>query len=423
MWRALVLRAGESGCTAEVKADLGDVGKPNGLTTTREFDIEVLPRGKNFKQVLAQCPRKSKQGNMSKIRRTSPRNLGYLPLEKLGKIPPRRFPEHELCFYLHDMMTQLIVEIESIDFRSAHFDLSESAHQAASGGSEQLIDHLLQSEHRPRAARMMLNHVLVALASDYLHFVYEALIALSKRKFAVAFSLLRKPFKENLLHMTWMLGDADDYFDKFERSPAVFMESRKTDSAFRAKLFDKALQRCILSESFDAALIERLIYDKDDSISLASLFDKATHLVTGARALRTEPMNLNFIFKDPRDDDIYDSCYSIIAMVLMYSFSILSSEIEKTAPIDTGYIRRRLLVSFMIYESLFTRGVPKIYRSLERGLKGLFSCSVCKGALKARRELVPRLLISERIICPHCDSDVDVPILWLMSQAEADIAH
>jgi hypothetical protein len=360
---------------------------------------------------------------MPRLRRASPKNLGYLPLEKLGMIPQDRFPEHEFCFYLHDMMTQLLVEIESIDFRSAHFELSESTQETASGDSEQLIDHLLQSDHRPKAARMMLNHVLVALMSDYLHFVYEALVALSKRKFAVAFSLLRKPFKENLLHMTWMLGDAEDYFEKFEKSPAVFMESRKTDSSFRAGLFEKALQRCILSESFSPVLIESFIYDKEDPISLASLFDKATHLVTGARALRTEPMNLNFIFKDPRDDDVYDNCYSLISMILMYSFAIVSSEIEKSAPLDTAYIRRRLIVAFMVYESLFIKGIPRIYRSLERGLGGLFSCSVCKGALKARRDQVPRLLISERIICRHCGSDIDVPILWLMSQAEADIVR
>lgn len=348
-------------------------------------------------------------------------SLGYLPQEKLGTIPTKNVPTHEFCFYLHDMMTQLLVEIESLEIRSASFELSEADQQAINPSSDQLFDHLLSSEHRPRAARLMLNHVLVALTSDYLHFVYEALIALSKRKFAVGLSLLRKPFKENLLHMTWMLGDSEDYFDKFEKSPAKFMESRKTDSIFRAKLMEKALKSCILAENFSPSLIENLIYNKNDPNSLAPLFDKATHLVTGARALSTEPLNLNLIFKNPRDNDIFDECYSGIALVLMYSFAIISSEIEKVAPLDTSYVRRRLLIAFMIYQALFIKGPPNLYRTIEKTFGDLLSCTVCQAKLRSRKSEIPRLLVAERIVCRSCKSDIDIPILWLISKAKIDI--
>lgn len=350
-----------------------------------------------------------------------PRGLGYLPPEKLGKIPSRNTPEHEFCFYLHDMMGQLLVEVECRNIRSASFDLSEAGEEAAFRGTDELIDFLLRSKDRPKAARLMLNHVLVALTSDYLHFLYESLIALSKRKFAVALSLLRKPFKENLLHMAWMLGDAADYFERFEEAPAILMESRKTDRALRTAIMAKALDHCILSETFDAGLIERIIYDKDDPRSLALLFDKATHLVTSARALRTEPMNLNFVFKDPRDNDIYENCYSSIAMVLMYSFAILSSEIGKVAPLDDAYVRRRLIVAFAVYQALFGKGRPSLYRILERAMGSLLACPVCKHRLTVRKAAVPRLLVSERVVCSDCRSDVEIPILWLLAQANIEV--
>jgi hypothetical protein len=349
------------------------------------------------------------------------RTLNYLPPEKIRSIPIKYVPQHEFCFYLHDMMGHLLVEVESLNIRSATFDLSEVDQRAADEGTDQLIDHLLRSPHRPKAARLMLNHVLVALFSDYLHFVYEGLTALSKRKFAVGISLLRKPFKENLLHISWMLGDSEAYFDKFEADPAMFMESRKTDSALRADIMAKALSKCILSDSFDPGLIERIIFDKDDPRALAPLFDKATHLVTGARALRTEPMNLNFIFKDPRDNDLYQSSYPAIALILMYSFAIFSSELEKVTPLDIGYVRRRLLVAFIVYQALFGRGVPTLYRILERALGDLFKCTVCKSNLRAKKSEIPRLLISERINCRACRSDIHIPILWMMSFSDIDI--
>lgn len=354
-------------------------------------------------------------------RQPTPKSLGYLLPEKLYALPARNMREHEFCFYLHDMMAHLLVEVEALQVRSAHFELSGEVQHAAAAGTEHVLEYLLRSKDRPRAARLMLNHVLVALTSDYLHFLYEGLVALSKRKFVVAFSLLRKPFKENLLHISWMLGDSEDYFLKFEEAPSVSMESRTTDRARRIAIIRKALESCVLSEAFDAPLIESFIYDKDDLRGLAALFDKATHLVTGARAIRTEPMNLNFVFKNPADNDLFESCYAGIALVLMYSFAVLSSELEKITPIDKDYVRRRLLVAFMVYEALFSKGIPTLYRSLERDLGDLFKCSVCGSKLKARKKDVPKLLVSERITCRICRSDVDIPILWLMAQGSVDV--
>lgn len=346
-------------------------------------------------------------------------SLDYLPPDKTGSIPARYVPHHEFCFYLHDMIGHLLVEIEGKDFRSARFDITDSDNGVddASG----LIDALLKTRHRPKAARLMLNHVLVALTSDYLHFVYEALISLSKRKFAVSFSLLRKPFKENLLHLAWMLGDSESYFLSFEADPAKFMESRKADILFRTRIIEGALSRSVLPDSFDSSIIERIIYDKDDIMGLASLFDKATHLVTSARALRTEPMNLNFIFKDPRDDDVFSSSYSSIALILMYSFAILTSEVDKVASLDVPYVRRRLLIAFMVYQSLFDSGPPTLFRVLERQLGDFYKCTVCHSPLKAKKPQIARLLVSERFVCGNCSSDIQLPILWFMNAAQVEI--
>ena len=346
--------------------------------------------------------------------------LNYLPAEKIGAVPPKFVARHEFCFYLHDMILHLLIEVENLKIRSGKFEISPSDQAIIQGTSEDFLDFLLKSDHRNQASRMLLNHVMVALVSDFLSFVYEGLIALSKRKFSVGFSLLRKPFKENLLHLSWMLADTVEYFEKFESSPATLMESRKTDQVARVKIIEKAIENCFIKDLFNAENIEKVIYDKNYDAGLASLFDKATHLVTGARAIRTEPLNLNFIFKDPRDDDIFESAYSSISLVLMYAFTILSSELEKITPIDTSYVRRRLLISFMVYQSLFLKGPPKFYKALEKALGDLVKCSVCKSRYKAKKAAVPRLLISERFECPECSSDVSFPILWLMGQGDVE---
>ena len=123
-----------------------------------------------------------------------------------------------------------------------------------------------------------------------------------------------------------------------------------------------------------------------------------------------------------RDDDIFETCYAQIALILMYSFAILSSEVEKVAPLDRPYVHRRLFIAFMVYQALFLKGKPTAYRTIERGLGDLLKCSVCKSSLKARKAEVPRLLISERIVCGTCHSDIAVPILWLMSLGDLEVS-
>jgi hypothetical protein len=52
----------------------------------------------------------------------------------------------------------------------------------------------------------------MALTSDFLHHVYEGLWCLEKRKIVVAFNVLRKPLKDNLTYLCWMLADPEDFY-------------------------------------------------------------------------------------------------------------------------------------------------------------------------------------------------------------------
>ena len=50
-------------------------------------------------------------------------------------------------------------------------------------------------------------------------------------------------------------------------------------------------------------LVYDTVFDFQNDSGLARLFDKATHLVTEFRRNPTEDYNLNFIFKNPMDND------------------------------------------------------------------------------------------------------------------------
>lgn len=80
---------------------------------------------------------------------------------------------------------------------------------------EDAIAAMRASGHEAEARRVIVNQVTMAMVSDCLHHIYGALRCLEKRKVIVALNLLRKPLTDNLLYLSWMLGDADGFYHAF----------------------------------------------------------------------------------------------------------------------------------------------------------------------------------------------------------------
>src|SRR5690606_36058262 len=155
---------------------------------------------------------------------------------------------------------------------------------------------------------LLLGHLVLALTADLLHFLYEGLCCLEKRKFSVAFSLLRKPFKENMLFLAWLLGDPEDFLQRFEKDNYTTLNGLQ--SPRRQELFKLAAEKLATKEAFDGELIERMVFSKEFEGGLEPLWQKATHLITSQGSkLRTEDLNINFIFNDAASDHFYDVAY------------------------------------------------------------------------------------------------------------------
>ncbi|MGN6210028.1 hypothetical protein [Asticcacaulis sp.] len=126
------------------------------------------------------------------------RLIGLIDPNRIKNIPFKHQAQHEFCFHLHDLMAQLLVEMEANDDGvSFNIETEEDLHLFKSGIHP--LDFLAQSGREALERRAVINHMSRALYADMLHFIYEGLIALEKRKFSVAFALLRKPFKEGML--------------------------------------------------------------------------------------------------------------------------------------------------------------------------------------------------------------------------------
>jgi hypothetical protein len=168
------------------------------------------------------------------------------------------------------------------------------------------------------AQRIVVNQTVIPLFSDMLHFIYEALTCLERRKITVAFALLRKPLKYNLWFATWLWADEDDFYARMKSSPADDMDDQKIPAERRKELLNTAVQSFGDGTGLDGDVLYQIIFERGNAVGLAPYFDMAAHLVTTNKKIRTDRLNLNFIFKNPGDTDVYENIYYPLANVLMY---------------------------------------------------------------------------------------------------------
>lgn len=348
--------------------------------------------------------------------------IGIIDAERLTNIPKKHHPEHEFCFHLHDLMTQLLVEMNAIKASDVSFPLESEEEARLLNESGDVLDFLAQSGRGDIERRVVINHVSMALFSDMLHFIYEALIALEKRKFSVAFALMRKPFKEGLVLAAWMCADEVDFFDNLKTNPRDSFSHGAHSPDEMTQRLKAAIKKCRGMDFANAERIYSLVYDRKNEIGLAPLFDKATHLVTKNKHIATEDYDINFIFKNPLDNDVYESHYSDLAMLLLFLHVLQIELYSRMNFAKEKYLSWLLFTSLGTYESLFTSGRARMVGLVNNTFKEFLVCQHCEQPIRLRKADAPRFFVAEILECKECGMAHHFPLNWLLSKLTVDIA-
>lgn len=241
-----------------------------------------------------------------------PKSVQYITRKRLDWIPAELRFAHEYCFFLHDAGVRLLVEYEAAGAGVVSFkfsDEAESQRYEMLSANEVVIAAMRAVGLEAETRRVILNQITMAMVSDCLHHIYEALRCLEKRKVVVALNLLRKPLTDNLLYLSWMLGDEDGFYSAFTtKSPkgitASILKGR------RAEILSNALAKTDVTDVLEAEFIDRTLFEQANDSGFQKLFQHAVHLITAQRIeLQTDPENFNFIFKKYTDDDLYELIY------------------------------------------------------------------------------------------------------------------
>ena len=349
------------------------------------------------------------------------KQLGTLDEARLANIPEKRRAEHEFCFPNHDSMLRMFMDLTSHSYPTGKFTFETQEALDRFQESPDPITFFLENGMRDVAKEMSVGQAMMAIWGDFFNFIYEALTALEKRKFVVAFALLRKPLKQNLLYLTMILVNDEEFFARLESSPADHLDHPTIQDSHRKDYFKRAKELIPFTDFVDPETLHDIIFDTGMENGLAPLFDKANHLVTRRKQIQTEDLNLNFIFKNPMDDDVFETTYRQLAYILLYAL-FLQIELFKRAGFTGDEAANWFsLTGLGTYSALFTTGSCSVTDSMNEALEDLMVCPHCKEKTHIQREDAARFFTAHKLTCHACGLEHDFPLLWLLAKTNWSI--
>ena len=246
---------------------------------------------------------------------------------KLKGILPEDFREsHELCFYLHDRIADVVVIGEKFNLYEQEIIFrSEKDHEEfeAAVDTVKILNWLKERNYTDELNHIYLKQVYVALVSDLAHFIYEALIASAKGKNTVAFALLRKPLKDNLFMLENLLINKEHFHELFTDDQGfIKLVNDRVNETNKKELIDKVLN--ITELGFDKSFIYDARYNKKYIDGFEPIWQQANHLITTCPHYRTQTGNINFVFSNTENRfEQWRLLYSVLPKLLFYTFKII----------------------------------------------------------------------------------------------------
>lgn len=339
---------------------------------------------------------------------------GVKPTEH-RRLPDRHDLPHAVAFFLHDELSHLVVELERSRSLSVRFDLKEDERKEMQGlVGEELWEWLRRTDRLDVAIDLTYRQLTAAVVSDACHFLSESLIASGKGKLTVAYALLRKPFKENLLLLEWLGGSPEDFLVRFHGESIDPYVLNRLSKEKRLEIIQAAADIVSLP-GIDAELLWLVRYAKEYHNSLETLWTKATHLVTSVQASATEPMNLNFVFSHREAlEDQWEHYYSVVPLLLRYFVGVAEHVASRFVEWDESDRATQVFLRDLAFMRFATR--PRAEESLQVDPAGFFEelaalgfqCEKCHNPVSIGEDGIDPLWLSGQIVCRACGREYSV---------------
>lgn len=331
-------------------------------------------------------------------------------------LPYRYRFAHDYAIFLHDLIVGMLksgIDSEVFDTRVPLAEGQVSEFTELQGAA--LYSWLEENATREVLLETDYKLLIPAMVGDFCHYVLEALNASRKGKLTVAFTLLRKPFQDNLFYLEWMLADLPDFFDRFWTQSAKDLSVKDLPVERRKEIISGAIAALPNPHTIDASFIYDVRYNRAASYSLAGLADKAIHLVTINAHLLTAPRDFNFIFFDPEEfEEHLHHIYLVVPQLLYHALHVIDTIMSQLAKWDEGWntwVRIRRDIGFLLYMDSIVKLPPELVEVARESLQSLLAavapvCPKCGNEFSLHLRNMRQLCVHGTLRCRTCKDTV-----------------
>lgn len=336
-------------------------------------------------------------------------------------IPQEYWEQQQFCFWLHDQMADVLRQCEERKIATVTVTFDNEQQRLEVDKADDILEGLKNIGKDDVVKRIVANQTVIPLFSDLLHFIYEALTCLERRKITVALALLRKPLKYSLLMATLLFVDEDDFYRRLAE-PADELNERAFPPERIRQLLKSAIERFGDNTGLDADTLYQILFERGNIKGLAPYFDMASHLVTSYKKIRTNSLNLNFIFRKPSDTSIYGAIYFPLAYVLLYLFMLEAFLFGKMAIMSDQYVNWAKMAMTGTFLATFGLEVTPVVAVLNETFRDVLQCVACGERITVSSGDLVTLFLAETIVCDKCGTTQQFPLFWLVTRVTSIVA-
>ena len=272
---------------------------------------------------------------------------------KKGRFLPEQFDiAHDLCFVIHDVMLQIIKSGEEGKFFVTKINLLDGEEEELNN-TDDIFSWLESTNRIEDRAKILVSRILPAVLSDSLHCTYEALENSRKAKLGVTYILIRKTLQESIYVLESMVLDKLHFAESMVNNPLRLRPKNAGGIEGHEKRINEVLSVIGENNRLDASYIANLRYNKKTDDSFDGICNHAMHLFTEHKSIRTDNLNINFIFSgEEQKFSQWSYFYSRFPYLLFYMHQMVEYIVSAIAPTSQDYlddINRRISALIMLW--------------------------------------------------------------------------
>lgn len=315
-------------------------------------------------------------------------------------LPKKFITRHELLLFFNDILVDMLEKADKYNLTSSTINIKNN--KEIPSDVDNIIDWLIENGYKDEAFKSTKAHVFFSLLRDFMFYMHESFSCSERGKVTVAFSNSRKPIKDNLFYMCWLLVDSEELLTKLlDEDPKTFDVSRM-DYEDKERIIDEATRK--INFPLSGEMLTEVIYNRKSARGLSSIWDKTLHIITGNRNYPTSVGNLNFIFADDEVwDEHWNAYYEKIPFIMTFASKVSITLFEEIAGVSNDIKTFNQLIRSIKYDMTFSDDFnPDNYKNLFNEL--LFTCEECEGEFKLDEKLEMEFISDYLFSCPNCES-------------------